>query len=124
MLFLIRISQSLASQSVTVSGTTGSESAHTHTRGTMNITGKINIYAGGEDNSNGALIYDRTGYSNNPGGGGMLGDANIQFNASKKWTGSTSAGTAHSHSFSSSATIGSGDYTRPNSTSTLIIIRY
>ena len=31
---------------------------------------------------------------------------------------------AHTHSFSKAVTIGSGDYTRPNSTSTLIIIKY
>lgn len=48
----------------------------------------------------------------------------VNFNASKNWTGSTSAGSAHKHSFSSSAIIGVGDYTRPNSVSTLIVIKY
>ena len=38
--------------------------------------------------------------------------------------GNVGSESAHTHSMSGSVTIGSGDYTRPNSTSTLIIIRY
>lgn len=51
-------------------------------------------------------------------------DRVFNFTASKNWTGSTSAGTSHNHTFSSSATIGSGEYTRPNSISCLYLISY
>ena len=56
--------------------------------------------------------------------GGTSKAKTLNFQASKNWKGSTSEENSHTHTFSSSATIGSGDYTRPNSTSTLIIIRY
>ena len=59
-----------------------------------------------------------------PNAGTSMGAVTIQFQASKNWTGSTSAGTSHNHTFSSSATIGSGNYTRPNSVSCLYIIHY
>ena len=60
------------------------------------------------------------------GGGSSLntkGDG-IKFKASNGWSGSTSGGTAHSHSFSNAVTIGSGDYTRPNSVTAVMLIKY
>ena len=65
-----------------------------------------------------------TALSNVENTGGTSKAKTLSFQASKNWTGATSGGTAHSHSFSSSATIGSGDYTRPNSVSCKFYIRY
>ena len=94
----------------------------------MNITGKASAseftaFNNDELSATGALYWDKT-YKRSGASGSDDTSATLCLDASKKWTGSTSAGTAHSHSFSSSATIGSGNYTRPNSTSTLIIIKY
>ena len=48
----------------------------------------------------------------------------LYFNASKNWTGSTSEENSHTHTFSKATTIGSGEYTRPNSVSCLYLISY
>ena len=82
-----------------LSGSVGSESSHTHGKGDMNITGRFpvmqttNWFAGAfscdtsvrtlnNDNSNGSADYQAV------------------FNAATSWTGSTSGGTAHTHSLS------------------------
>lgn len=57
-------------------------------------------------------------------GGDSHNQSKAGFQASKNWTGSTSGGTAHSHSFSNAATIGTGDYTRPNSVTAVMLIKY
>ena len=131
MVFFVRISQSLASQSVTVSGTTGAGSKHSHTRGTMEIKGSLNNSSGDEcfykntATGSGCIIAKNANSShrgtNSNGGTTTRG---FEFQASKNWTGSTSEESSHTHSFSKAVTIGSGDYTRPNSTSVLIIIKY
>lgn len=92
----------------------------------MNIKG---TFGGTDGDRGGTSQYTGAFYNTNKYFGSTTstsGDDNpiTGFDASKKWTGSTSAGTAHSHSFSSSATIGSGNYTRPNSVSCLYIISY
>ena len=63
-------------------------------------------------------------FGNYDGGGTETAISTVKFDASKNWTGTMGDESAHTHSMSGSVTIGSGDYTRPNSTSTLIIIRY
>ena len=130
-LFLIRITQSLASQSVTVSGTTGAGSKHSHTRGTMDIKGSLNNSSSDEcfyknAATGSGCIIAKNASSSHRGTNSNSGTTTrgFEFQASKNWSGSTSEENSHTHSFSSSATIGSGSYTRPNSTSTLIIIRY
>jgi hypothetical protein len=60
---------------------------HTHTRGTMNITGNINR-PWGDINSNGAFSNYMSG-GNRPAGGGYT-EAYIKFDASRTWTGNTS----------------------------------
>ena len=65
-----------------------------------------------------------TALSNVENTGGSSKAKTLNFQASKKWTGSTSEENSHTHSFSSSATIGSGNYTRPNSTSCKFYIKY
>ena len=88
----------------------------------MNIKGTA-LFNANISNVSGALYVSRKDLKNENGSGGNNGDE-LAIDASKNWTGSTSEENSHTHTFSSSATIGSGNYTRPNSTSTLIIIRY
>lgn len=92
----------------------------------MNIKGTVtNIRSqhGGPHAYSGAFYDTGSKGERDQANGGSEPNA-IGFDASKNWTGSTSEEKSHTHTFSSSATIGSGNYTRPNSTSTLIIIRY
>lgn len=77
-----------------------SAGGHTHTRGTMNITGTVRCHANGSIAQNGA-----TGAFYNPGGsgknidtgGGNSKGAGFNFDASRAWTGSTSSNGSHSH---------------------------
>lgn len=47
------------------------------------------------------------------------------FTASNKWSGATSAGSSHTHTFTGgTASFGSGNYLRPNSTAILYCIKY
>ena len=57
-------------------------------------------------------------------GGNSYNQSKAGFQASKNWTGTLGSESAHTHSFSNNATIGSGEYTRPNSVSCLYIIHY
>ncbi len=75
--------------------------AHTHTRGTMNITGgpiHINAYGPGNITS-GAFRTVATGASHNDSGGTGV---DIYFNAENAWTGATSSNGNHTHTFTSS----------------------
>ena len=83
----------------TYSGTTSSSGAdHTHTRGDMNITGRVGAI--GEENTDfttGAFYQDGTGSSGDAGGW----DYFVYMDASRSWTGSTSTASAnHTHTFS------------------------
>lgn len=81
------------------------ESAHTHTRGTMNITGQIDPYSVGYNNDHiamrnwsGALFgkWGNTwGMSRRETGRGIT--SGIGFDAARSWTGKTSGGSAHNH---------------------------
>ena len=81
--------------------TTNEVPAHTHTRGTMNITGVVgplddysHTTLSGVFYNAGTVAYDATS-SNTNGGGWKLG-----FDASRSWTGETSSvgeGTAHNN---------------------------
>ena len=68
---------------------------HTHTRGSMNITGKVTSCV--EENggsASGAFTIDTTTYNGAPQGSGSYG---FNFDASRSWSGSTSANGSHSH---------------------------
>ena len=111
---------------MTISGTTDKESAHTHTRGTMEIKGTFALAGGGwysGATKTGVFTVSDSGLANCKSSGDN-DSALVTFTASRNWTGKTSGGSAHSHSFSSSAIIGSGDVIRPNSQSALILVRY
>lgn len=94
-----------------LSGNVGNESAHTHTRGTMNITAKGfmgEAHSGGDylafaNQAQGALYYTGIGdtdTSNYYGSKGNIDhdDRTGVFDASRSWTGVTSGGSAHTHS--------------------------
>lgn len=88
-----------------VIGNTNNDGAHTHTRGTMNITGRIDPYSVGYNNDHiavrnwaGALygLWGNTwGMSRRETGSGIT--SGIGFDAARSWTGNTSA-TPHQHS--------------------------
>ena len=77
----------------THAASTGTENAHTHTRGTMNISGS---FQGGRSGSavSGAFTKASGADAYTTGTADMY---TITFTASRNWTGSTSAGTAHNH---------------------------
>ena len=104
-----------------LSGNVGSESSHTHTRGTMNITGSIS-------KNNSQDIGGGTGaFGNVSGAGSYSGGANsalngysvIQFNAANSWTGTTSAGSSHTHSLNGLSTANNSTGTTSNETRVL-----
>lgn len=93
----------------THSGYTASAGSHSHTRGTMNITGKI-LGCNEEDAYPGAEgAFYRDGMS--AGGKGGFSDYNISFDASRTWTGSTNSTGSHTHSLSIDATGGGKGHT-------------
>lgn len=77
----------------THTSSTGNESAHTHTRGTMNISG---TFQGGKSGATVSGAFTRASGvdSYTTGAADMY---TISFTASRNWTGSTSAGTSHTH---------------------------
>lgn len=90
--------------------TTTSNGAHTHTRGTMNITGTGMRVSGEIFNNKGCsgAIYAS---GSNTGGGGENGDrgfgysGGFNFDASRNWTGATSSNGAHTHTITSSSSL-------------------
>lgn len=80
----------------------GNESAHTHTRGTMNITG-VGMRVSGEIFNNKGCSGAIYASGSDTGGGGENGDrgfshsGGFNFDASRAWTGKTSGGSAHNH---------------------------
>lgn len=97
-----------------VSGTTGGAGGHSHTRGSMNITGSF------EATSQGAGIAATGAFTGVNWGYGDDGHIDNElkkytFDASRSWSGSTSAVSNHTHSFS--ATTGSsGSHTHSGTT--------
>lgn len=88
-----RLEQSVPNH--THSGTTSSNGAHTHTRGTMDITGRFpgNTDDGSTNFAGTFYIYSTA----NSGANGGNGQGVIGFQASKNWTGATSSNGAHTH---------------------------
>ena len=119
------------------SGVTGLESAHTHTRGTMNITGGIDAStlpatseAFGEIQSasiTGAFtgIYgSQYACEDGPASYCLRG---FTFNASNAWTGSTSGGSPHGHSYSGNTnynSVGDTDKNEVDNITLVPIIKY
>ena len=103
-----------------------STGAHTHTRGTMNITGSFALgdksdayttYTNNLQFGSGAFYSDSTAtYGYNEGGGEAT--SNIpKFDASRSWTGATSSNGAHSHTITDSAgVLGKSNTVQPPAT--------
>ena len=78
----------------------GSAGSHTHTRGTMNITG----YIGGMDQDNqcsGAFYQTNPGSAWNNTGNSNNEHRRANFDAARSWTGETSSNGSHSHTIGS-----------------------
>lgn len=70
-------------------------SNHTHTRGTMNITGRFGVV--GKDGAVYTGAFYKYGDSSKPVSNSGENDIIIGFDASKSWTGATSGAGSHSH---------------------------
>ena len=99
----------------THSGTTSSNGAHTHTRGTMDINGTVGCITDIAPYVTGVFTYSASGNNNN-----VLDTASstlrgaLSFTASRNWTGATSSNGAHTHTM----TVGSASnsFYKENST--------
>ena len=97
-------------------GTTDYAGSHAHTRGSMNITGSqafhgIHTSASVLEGGGSGALYPSaitSGYPKWGVGSGTQGYGQINFDASRSWTGSTSSNGNHHHSFSTSY---EGDHT-------------
>lgn len=91
-------------------GTTSGAGDHAHTRGSMNITGTqafhgINTPASVLEGGGSGALYPSaitSGYPKWGVGSGTQGYGQINFDASRSWTGRTSTNGSHSHGFSTS----------------------
>lgn len=83
-------------------GSVGEESEHTHTRGSMNITGWCGFYSGCNANSGSGALYSNAHGGNAGSGAPACGD--LFLDASRSWTGYTSGGSAHTHSLNGLST--------------------
>lgn len=107
--------------------TASSAGAHTHTRGTMEITGRAQFdgSANGGYSASGALKY--SGYNGIIGTGGGGGDDNnivVNLKASDGWTGATSSNGAHTHTITNSAGVAmNGNTVLPQSVGCNYIIK-
>ena len=105
-------SASAGSHTHTITASTASAGAHTHTRGTMNITGNF----GGTDvqsgyYGNGAFAINSRGNWKDEGGKYESNyGKNMNFDASRSWTGATSSNGAHTHTVTASAS-SAGEHT-------------
>lgn len=102
--------------------TASSAGAHTHTRGTMNITGEVATEAEIQITS-GAFSMLYTGDDGGYRGFGAQPDG-FSFDASKSWTGATSSNGAHTHTITNSAGVAmNGNTVLPQSVGCNYIIK-
>ena len=83
-----------------------SAGAHTHTRGTMNITGS-SVYTDSYPTGifSGAFYNGAQGLSKEGGGGGASRYSSLNFDAARSWTGDTSSDGNHTHTVTSDNSI-------------------
>lgn len=113
----------------THSGTTSSNGAHTHSRGTMDIKGTVGCITDIAPYVTGVFTYSSSGSNNN-----VLDTAStssrgtLSFTASKNWTGATSSNGAHTHTMttgnSSEGTYGKSTTVQPPSQIVHLCIKY
>lgn len=107
--------ESAGAHSHSVSGTTGDAGSHSHTRGSMNITGSFGYIE--DDNSMTSGAFTKGSYRKNV-GGSVENGIPINFDASRSWTGSTSAVGNHTHGFSA-GTNSTGAHTHTGTTASV-----
>ena len=113
----------------THSGTTSSNGAHTHSRGTMDIKGTVGCITDIAPYVTGVFTYSSSGSNNN-----VLDTASttargtLSFTASKNWTGATSSNGAHTHTMTtgnaSNTTYGGSTTVQPSSQIVHLCIKY
>lgn len=85
--------------------TTSTTGNHSHTRGSMNITGTFrSTDMGGREPATGAFSDRTVGGETKPRQGGDGYDIIVTMNAANTWTGSTSTNGAHSHTLTTNTT--------------------
>ena len=84
---------------------TTSAGEHTHTRGTMNITGQVTLTGVEGVNGSGVFYSDGSSYGRNGGHGNYTMTNKVGFDASRSWTGATSSNGAHTHTVTSSSSL-------------------
>ena len=89
------------------SGSTGSTGGHSHTRGSMNITGSVGVTQNQIASASGALSLGTSGTVYGHYGVGT-GSTKLSFNGSSGWSGSTSSAGSHSHDVSIASAGGGG----------------
>ena len=102
--------------------TAASAGAHTHTRGTMEITGYFSAEAAGMKTSGAFYVGSQVAGRNSAPDGSN--DSYIQFKASRNWTGATSSAGAHTHTVTNSNGVTIGTTVLPACLSVLKIIKY
>lgn len=113
----------------THSGTSSSNGAHTHSRGTMNITGTWTPKWGWIDGATYSGAFSAIFVAQASGSGsGAKCNYGISFNASKSWTGVTSSNGDHTHTMTtgnaSNSTYGGSTTVQPPSQLVHICIKY
>ena len=117
----------------THSGTSSSNGAHTHSRGTMDITGtfwRLTVNEDGFVGTNGAFYQSGDHHQAGLGfqGDGESQNYDIYFQASRSWTGETSSNGAHTHTMTtgnaSNTTYGGSTTVQPPSQLVHICIKY
>lgn len=99
-----------------LTGNTGEESAHTHTRGDMNITGSVGI---SNYSTNEGCFYKISGTSSGAQYGGSTG---LGFDASRTWTGETSGGSPHSHALTGNTSANATDESKENRVKNMALV--
>ena len=106
---------------------TSSAGAHTHTRGTMNITGYIDMARRGgasRDRAGGAMYYGSSFNAKIRAGDNDNWGSRIEFDASRSWSGATSSNGAHTHTITNSAGVAmNGNTVLPQSVGCNYIIK-
>ena len=81
----------------TLTGTTGEESAHTHTKGNMSLSGSVSsVWTQRNSQATGCFRISYS-YGGVWGTDGAMSYSTISLNSDGGWTGTTSGGSAHSH---------------------------
>lgn len=103
-----------------LTGQTATESAHTHTRGDMNITGEFGaINTKGGFTAEGAFYDKGRAYDCD---WDNIGGRLIGFEASRTWTGETSGGSPHSHALTGNTSANATDESKENRVKNMALV--